>query len=666
MERTVSFQIGDSDNEMSLRPWMKNKQKSTNDMNVRNNSVRHGDAQLHLAVRMGNLAQVKDILTNFQTSRSKGSIWKKNSDGETALLIAAEIGHVEIVHKILKAANRQSVAPDVDNCCDAFHIAAKLGHAEVLKALLQDVPELIKTTDSSNATALYTAAAQDHVNIAQLLLDADDSVASIARNNGKTPLHIASRRGHLEVVRMLLEKDPSLVLKTDKKGQTALHMAAKGQNVMIVREFRNRVSSVIRIVDNKQNTALHTATRKGRSQIVRVVLSFPGIDVNALNKTGETALNVAEKYFNEEIASILREEDINVTKNDQVHPAPSRSPNQLKQAVKFIKQGVQFQLKRSQRTQHQVQELKKKVEKMKCSGLNNAVNSVNVVATLIASVAFAAIFQRASERGSAGGDWRAARSGDRGQRARQRAIVGICGEASSDGEVWRRGEVSGDGDRGGRAPPPSTPDSLFELLMAISPTPSLDNLFENQSVSLQRTNLSENFSEETDLNRGGNNEKAAQTTSKDLAISLEIIPLNICSNASTREELSVGVEGGARSSNICSNASTREELSVGVEGGARSSMREKHGGGARRRGQRRQRGSSERREELVVDEGGAQRRRRGRSSIFDDGGARGRSSASGSASKSTAGEFYDEGGARRRQQEELGHQRGDVKLGIWV
>jgi len=137
MERNVSFQIGGLDEDSLLQSWMKNKQKSTNDSKdelilqekIRNSSVRRGDAQLHLAVRIGNLVQVKDILTNFQTSAFKGSIWKKNGNGETALLIASENGHVEIVQEILKAAWRQSANPNVDNSLDAFHTAAKLGHA---------------------------------------------------------------------------------------------------------------------------------------------------------------------------------------------------------------------------------------------------------------------------------------------------------------------------------------------------------------------------------------------------------------------------------------------------------------------------------------------------------------------------------------------------------
>lgn len=126
---------------------------------------------------------------------------------------------------------------------------------------------------------------------------------------------------------------------------------------------------------------------------MRTVLSFPGINVKALNKAGETALSIAEKYFNEEIASILREADTDTTIMEVVEPIAPSSTSHLKQTVNFIKLGVQSHRRRSHRTQQQVQDLKKRVQKMNYSGLNNAVCSVNVVATLIASVAYAAIFQ---------------------------------------------------------------------------------------------------------------------------------------------------------------------------------------------------------------------------------------------------------------------------------
>ena len=145
-------------------------------------------------------------------------------------------------------------------------------------------------------------------------------------------------------------------------------------------------------------------------------MSFPGIDVNASNKAGETALGIAEKYFNEEIATVIREaggsvmarkEEIQEIEEIQIEkdpPLPTRAPNQLKQAVSFLKQELKFQARNSRKTQLGVDELKKKVGKMVKSGLSKANNSNIIVATLIFSSAFGAIFQVPGQYTSSDGD----------------------------------------------------------------------------------------------------------------------------------------------------------------------------------------------------------------------------------------------------------------------
>lgn len=151
-------------------------------------------------------------------------------------------------------------------------------------------------------------------------------------------------------------------------------------------------------------------------QIIQALLSYPGIHVNASNRAGETALGIAEKYFNEEIAGVLRQaggsetgtkeeiEEIGETQIENVPRLLSRTPNKLMQAVSFLRQEVKLQLCRSRRTQLGVDKLKKKVAKMINNGLNKANNSNIVVATLIFSSAFAAIFQVPGQYTSSGGD----------------------------------------------------------------------------------------------------------------------------------------------------------------------------------------------------------------------------------------------------------------------
>ncbi|URD80325.1 Ankyrin repeat-containing protein [Musa troglodytarum] len=246
------------------------------------------------------------------------------------------------------------------------------------------------TTNSLNSTALDTAATQGHIDVVNLLLETDASLAKIARNNGKTVLHSAARMGHVLVVKSLLDKDPSIGLRIDKKGQTAFHMAVKGQNVEIVMELLKPDKSIINLEDNKGNKPLHIATRKGNPKILQALLSVKEIDINAVNRAGETALSIAKKFSNEDIASILKEFGAVVGKE----PANTmNAAKQLKQTVSDIKHDVQSQLRQTRQTEMKVYKIKKRLKKLHLGGLNNAINSNTVVAVLIATVAFAAIFQ---------------------------------------------------------------------------------------------------------------------------------------------------------------------------------------------------------------------------------------------------------------------------------
>ncbi|XP_047315026.1 ankyrin repeat-containing protein At5g02620-like [Impatiens glandulifera] len=350
---------------------------------------KRGDSSLHLAARTAHLSRVKDMMTRFDSNAVKDLLSKQNQEGETPLYVAAENGHANIVSEFLKHLDLQTASIAARNGYDPFHIAAKQGHLDVLKELLQCFPNLVMTTDAANSTALHTAAAQGHIHVVDLLLEANSNLAKIARNNGKTVLHTAARMGYLEVAKSILSKDPTIGLMTDKKGQTALHMAVKGQNVEIVQEVIKPDPKVLCLEDNKGNTALHIATRKGKFEIIRALISSEGINVNAMNKAGETPLDIAEKFGNQEITTTLREAGgVNSGDNGK----PQNPAKQLKKTVSDIKHDVESQLQQTRQTGFRVRKIAKNVKKLHSSGLNNAINSATVVAVLIATVAFAAIF----------------------------------------------------------------------------------------------------------------------------------------------------------------------------------------------------------------------------------------------------------------------------------
>ncbi|KAG5515389.1 hypothetical protein RHGRI_036441 [Rhododendron griersonianum] len=349
------------------------------------------DTPLHSAARAGQLGVITEILNGAGGEEELAELlMKQNQAGETALFVAAEYGYVDVVREMIKYYDLGAASIKARNGFDALHIAAKQGDLAVVKVLTEAHPELSMTVDMSNTTALHTAATQGHIEVVNFFLESESSLATIARSNGKTAVHSAARNGHVEVVKALLSKQPEIATRNDKKGQTALHMAVKGQNLEVVEELIKGNPSSINITDTKGNTAMHIATRKGRAQIVRLLLAHKETDTKAVNRCGETAIDTAEKTGQADVAAILREHGVPSARSlNQNAPNPAR---ELKQTVSDIKHEVHNQLEHTRQTRKRVQGIAKRLNKMHAEGLNNAINSTTVVAVLIATVAFAAIF----------------------------------------------------------------------------------------------------------------------------------------------------------------------------------------------------------------------------------------------------------------------------------
>lgn len=137
-------------------------------------------------------------------------------------------------------------------------------------------------------------------------------------------------------------------------------------------------------------------------QIVLALLKHMGQHANTINKSMETAFDIAEKNGYSEIATILQEHGIQSAKLMKQQLPKTSTGRILKQTVSDIKHEVHDQLQHSHQTQMKMRCKAKRANKMHEGGLNNAINSTTIVSVLIATVAFAAIFtlpaQYADER----------------------------------------------------------------------------------------------------------------------------------------------------------------------------------------------------------------------------------------------------------------------------
>nr|GMD59630.1 ankyrin repeat-containing protein ITN1-like [Ipomoea batatas] len=367
---------------------------------------RHNDTELHLAAQRGDVASVRLILEEIDAQMLKtmsgaefdaevaeirsAMVNEVNELGETALFTAAERGYIDVVKELLPYTTKEGITNKNRSGFDPLHIAANQGHQDIVKLLLDHDPGLSKTIGQSNATPIISAATRGHVAVVKELLKTDSCLLEITKSNGKNALHFAARQGHIEVVKALLEKDPQLTRRTDKKGQTALHMAVKGTSCKVVRYLLQKDAAAVMLPDKYGNTALHVATRKKRVEIVNELLQLRDTNVNALTRDNKTALDIAEGLpLSEEIAEIKESLDrIGAIRGNEL----KQPRDELRETVTEIKKDVHTQLEQARKTNQNMNGIAKELRKLHREGINNATNSVTVVAVLFATVAFSAIF----------------------------------------------------------------------------------------------------------------------------------------------------------------------------------------------------------------------------------------------------------------------------------
>jgi hypothetical protein len=138
----------------------------------------NGDSLLIIAVRHGNPAMVKAVLDG------RPRVDLRNAQGETALMLAALNGRLEVVRQLLER-------------------GAEVNHG--------------------GWTPLIYAASRNQVEVARLLVKQGAQVNAQA-TNGTSALMMAVREGHLQMTLLMLELGADINLRNDD-GQSALGLA---------------------------------------------------------------------------------------------------------------------------------------------------------------------------------------------------------------------------------------------------------------------------------------------------------------------------------------------------------------------------------------------------------------------------------------------------------
>ena len=195
----------------------------------------------------------------------------------------------------------------VDEQTRPLHFAAARGNAHVAKLLLVAGAAANETAAPDGHTALHEAATCGHVEVVEVLLLRDADV-NAQDDHRRTAVHRAALSGHDELVMMLLAKGADAAL-CDGDGNTLLHCAAAGGCEQAVAKLLADGADVDACNAKKQRTPLHLVVmgadhsayrnvsperREARARMERIarLLLEHGADVNALDSTGDTPLDL--------------------------------------------------------------------------------------------------------------------------------------------------------------------------------------------------------------------------------------------------------------------------------------------------------------------------------------------------------------------------------------
>ena len=185
-----------------------------------------GNTPLFRAAELGHSATVANLLA------AGSHVNYQDPDGQTALSLAVQCGHGEVVKVILSTDDSSVEYGDCVGKTPWLH-ATERGWENICELLLGTTKVEVDERDRVGRTALLWAARRGHIQMVRFLYDVAGAGAEVEDEFKRTPLSYAAEYGHLAVAKFLLEIAGVYPKPDEGRGCTPLWYAfGKGSKAM--------------------------------------------------------------------------------------------------------------------------------------------------------------------------------------------------------------------------------------------------------------------------------------------------------------------------------------------------------------------------------------------------------------------------------------------------
>ncbi|CAK7352854.1 unnamed protein product [Dovyalis caffra] len=266
-----------------------------------------------------------------------------------------------------------------------LHISAMLGHLEFTRKILSRKPEFAQELDFRRSSPLHLATANGHLEVVKALLFVNSDVCFAQNRDGQNPLHIAVIKGRVDVLKELVQTKPEAVLLRAERGETILHLCVKHYQLEALKFLVETIkdSGFINSEDEDGSTTLHLAVADREIEIISFLILKTAIEVNAVNSSGFTALDIALAQGRRS----LKDVDI----QDSLHQVGALSAEGFSSTVHRTEAVRAMNLQSNEHviaTLHS--RLRRKFRRRENHRLGEKRNALMIVASLIATMAFQA------------------------------------------------------------------------------------------------------------------------------------------------------------------------------------------------------------------------------------------------------------------------------------